>query len=118
VFAKEAQLDGVQGNLRADRIELFLAPKDNTLERLEAQGATVRIVVEKREATGTQLTYLPTEEQYKLVGSPVRFVESCRETTGRTLIFFKASDRISIDGNQEQRTQSKGNSNCPDPPRD
>ena len=118
VFSKEAQLDGVQGNLHADRIELRLAPKDNTLERLEAQGTTVRVLIEKREATGTQLTYLPADEQYKLVGSPVKFIESCRETTGRTLTFFRASDKILVDGNQEQRTQSKGNSNCPESPRD
>lgn len=118
VFNKEAQLDGVQGNLHADRIELRLGPKDNTLERLDAEGKAVRVVLEKREATGTQLTYLPVGEEYRLVGSPVKFVESCRETTGRTLTFFRASDRIVVDGNQEQRTQSKGNPNCPEPPRD
>jgi lipopolysaccharide transport protein LptA len=114
VFSKEAQLDGVQGNLQADQIELRLAPKDNTLERLDAHGTIVRVIVEKREATGTELTYLPVDEQYKLVGSPVKFIESCRETTGRTLTFFRASERIIVDGNQEQRTQSKGNSNCPE----
>jgi lipopolysaccharide transport protein LptA len=117
-FTQNAQLDGVQGNLRADQIDLVLAPKDNTLERLEAQGPTVRVLIEKREATGTHLIYLPEDEQYRLVGSPVRYVESCRETTGRTLTFFRGSDRISIDGNQEQRTQSKGNSQCPESPQD
>jgi lipopolysaccharide transport protein LptA len=114
VFSKEAQLDGVQGNLQADLIELRLAAKDNTLERLDARGTTVRVIVEKREATGTELTYLPVDEQYKLLGSPVKFIETCRETTGRTLTFFRASEKIIVDGNQEQRTQSKGNSNCPE----
>jgi lipopolysaccharide transport protein LptA len=118
VFSKEAQLEGVQGTLRADRIELHLAPKDNTLDRLEAEGGTVRVVIEKREATGTQLTYLPADEQYKLVGSPVKLIESCRETTGRTLVFFRNSDKLEVDGNEEQRVQSKGNANCPEPPRD
>jgi lipopolysaccharide transport protein LptA len=118
VFSKEAQLEGVQGNLHADRIELHLAPKDNTLDRLEAEGGTVRVVIEKREATGTQLTYLPADEQYKLVGSPVKLIESCRETTGRTLVFFRSSDKLEVDGNQEQRVQSKGNANCPESPRD
>lgn len=116
VFAKDATLDGVQGNLRADHIELFLAPKDNTLDKLEAHGTTVRVLVEKREASGTHLTYEPADERYTLVGSPVRFIESCRETTGRTLTFFKGSDRISIDGNEEQRTQAKGGSKCPESP--
>ncbi len=118
IFTKNAQLDGVQGNLRADQIELVLAPEDNTLERMEAQGQTVRVLIENRQASGTRLTYLPTDEQYRLVGAPVRYIESCRETTGRTLIFFRGSDRISIDGNEEQRTQTKGNTNCPESPRD
>jgi lipopolysaccharide transport protein LptA len=118
IFTKEAQLDGVQGNLRADQIELVLAERDNTLERMEAQGQTVRVVIENRQATGTRLTYLPSDEQYRIVGAPVRYIESCRETTGRSLTFFRGSDRISIDGNEEQRTQTKGNANCPEPPRD
>ncbi len=118
IFTKNAQLDGVQGNLRADQIELVLAPEDNTLERMEAQGQTVRVLIENRQASGTRLTYLPTDEQYRLVGAPVRYIESCRETTGRTLTFFRGSDRISIDGNEEQRTQTKGNTNCPESPRD
>jgi lipopolysaccharide transport protein LptA len=118
IFTKNAQLDGVQGNVRADKIELVLAPQDNTLERMEAQGQIVRVLIENRQASGTRLTYLPTDEQYRLVGAPVRYVESCRETTGRTLTFFRGSDRISVDGNEEQRTQTKGNTNCPESPRD
>lgn len=116
LFSKQAQLDGAQGNVRADRIELLLAPKDNTLERMEAQGSAVRVIVEKREAAGTALTYLPREEEYRLVGAPVRFIEGCRETTGRTLTFFGSSDRILVDGNEEQRTQTRGNPKCPESP--
>lgn len=112
-FSKDAILDGVQGNLRAERIELFLAPKDNALDRLEAQGAPVTVIIEKREATGTKLTYQPAREEYVLVGSPVKFIESCHETSGRTLTFYKASDRILVDGNEEQRTQTKGGAKCP-----
>ena len=79
VFIKQAQLDGVQGNLRADRIELVLAPTDNTLERLEGDGA---VTVAGREARGHRtddLTYHPADEQYVLVGTPVRLVQGCRE---------------------------------------
>jgi len=112
VFTKTAQLDGVQGNLHADRIELFLAPKDNALERLEAEGA-VKATVEKREATGRRLTYHPADEKYVLTGSPVRLVEGCEESTGRTLTFYRGSDRISVDGNQEVRVQTRG-SKCPE----
>ncbi len=113
VFTKQAQLEGVQGNLRADRIELLLAPKDNTLERLQGEGS-VTAVVETRHATGQSLTYHPTEEKYVLAGAPVRLIRGCQESTGRTLTFYRASDNILVDGNQEMRVQTRGGSKCPD----
>jgi len=106
VFTKQAQLDGIQGNLHADRIELFLAAEDNTLERLEAQ-TSVEIVLDKRKSTGQHLTYFPADEKYVLTGSPVRLTQECQESTGRTLTFYKASDRIQVDGNEEVRVQTK-----------
>jgi lipopolysaccharide export system protein LptA len=115
VFVKQAQLEGVQGNLRADRIELFLAPRDNALERIEGDGA-VEALVEQRRATGQKMTYHPDEEKYVMAGTPVRLVQGCQESTGRTLTFYRASDRILVDGNQEIRVQLKGGSNCPDAP--
>jgi len=107
LFTKQAQLDGIQGNLHADRIELFLGATDNALERLEAQ-TTVEIVLDKRKATGQHLTYHPVDEKYVLTGSPVRLTQECQESTGRTLTFYKASDRIQVDGNEEVRVQTKG----------
>jgi lipopolysaccharide transport protein LptA len=115
LFTKQAQLDGGQGNLRASRIELFLAPKDNALERLVADGS-VTAGVDKRVATGQHLTYHPADEKYVLTGTPVRLVQDCQESTGRTLTFYRGSDKISVDGNEEIRVQTKG-SKCPDPPK-
>jgi hypothetical protein len=67
-------------------------------------------------ATGTQLTYEPAEEKYIITGAPVKLVESqCRESTGKTLTFFKSSDRVIVDGNEENRTQTKGGK-CPSSP--
>ena len=114
VFVKQAQLEGVQGNLRADRIELFLAPRDNTLERIEGDG-TVEALVEQRRATGQKMTYHPAEEKYVMAGTPVRLVQGCQESTGRTLTFYRTSDRVIVDGNQETRVQLKG-SKCPEAP--
>jgi lipopolysaccharide export system protein LptA len=114
VFAKQAQLDGVQGNLHAKQIDLFLAPRDNTLERLEAQDG-VKVILDKREATGQRLVYHPTDERYELTGAPVRLVQQCEESSGRTLTFYKASDKIQVDGNEEIRVQTKGGK-CPEPP--
>lgn len=114
-FSKKAQLDGVQGNLRAERIELLLAPRDNTLETLEAFDA-VTVLLDTRQATGQRMTYEPADEKYILTGTPVRLVQECQESTGRTLTFWKASDRIQVDGNQEIRVQTKGGK-CPEPPK-
>lgn len=112
VFTTRAQLEGVQGNLRADRIEMRLSPADNTLERLDGHGA-VTALVDKRTATGQTLLYEPDEEKYVLEGTPVRLVQGCQESLGRTLTFYRSSDRILVDGNEEIRVQTKGGE-CPD----
>jgi lipopolysaccharide export system protein LptA len=112
VLTKNAELDGVQGNLKAARIEMYLAAKANTMDRLEAQDS-VTVVLDKRTATGQRMTYHPTDEMYVLTGTPVRLVQECQESTGRTLTFYKASEKVSVDGAEEIRTQTKGGK-CPD----
>jgi lipopolysaccharide export system protein LptA len=112
VLTKSAELDGVQGNLKADRIEMFLAAKGNTLDRVEAQDA-VEVKIDTRKATGRRMTYHPVEEKYVLTGTPVRLVQECQELAGRTLTFFKGSEKVQVDGN-ESRVQSKGGK-CPEP---
>jgi lipopolysaccharide export system protein LptA len=115
LFLKQAQFDGAQGNLRAQRIELGLAPRDNELQSLEARDA-VTISIDKREATGAQLVFDPAEDKYVLIGTPARFIEGCQETTGRNLTFYRGSDRVRVDG-EEVRTQTKGGSaKCPSTP--
>ena len=112
VLTKTATLDGVQGNLSAERIEMFLAAKSNTLDRLVAQDAVV-VVLDNRKATAQRMTYHPNDEQYVLTGSPVRLAQECRESTGRTVTFYKASERVLVDGNEEIRVQTKGGK-CPE----
>ena len=41
-------MDGEQGAIRADHIELFLEPGDNRLDRLEAAGTVSVAIVDKR----------------------------------------------------------------------
>lgn len=115
VFTKQAQFDGAQGNLRANRIELTLTETGNDLSQLVADGA-VTVAVDKREAKGQKLVYHPTDERYVLEGAPVRLVQGCQESTGRTLTFYRGSEKVSVDGNEEIRTQTKG-SKCPEPPK-
>jgi LPS export ABC transporter protein LptC/lipopolysaccharide transport protein LptA len=113
-YETAAQLNGEQGNVHADAITLFLAREENSLDRLEAKGK-VSATVDKRVATGLQLMYQPAEEKYIITGAPVKLVEECRESTGKTLTFFKSSDRVIVDGNEENRTQTKGGK-CPGSP--
>ena len=117
-YSTTAQLDGDQGNLRADRIEMKLAKDENTLDGLEANGQ-VTALVDRRTVTGVQLTYSPDDDKYVVTGAPVKMVDAdCQETSGKTLTFWKASDRVIFDGNDEVRTQTKGGGKCPAvPPR-
>jgi lipopolysaccharide export system protein LptA len=116
VYERDARLDGSQGNVRADRIELVLATTGNDLQQLTAQGA-VKVNVDSREASGQHLVYHPADAKYILNGTPVvlRQVKECHESTGRTVTFFRGSDRVIVDGNEETRTQMKGGK-CPEPP--
>jgi lipopolysaccharide export system protein LptA len=107
--AAQAQLSGPQGDLRADRIEVLLAPQGGHINRLEAY-TSVSLKLDMRNAAGERLTYFADEERYVMSGAgskSVKVIEKCRETTGRTLTFFKSTDRIIVDGNEEQRTQTR-----------
>jgi lipopolysaccharide export system protein LptA len=108
----DAHLSGPQGDTVATRIELFLKPSGDELERAEAYEA-VTARDRDRKTTGNRLTYISANESYLVSGTPVTIVDACgRETVGRTLTFFHNTDRIIVDGNEQVRTQSKGKSNC------
>jgi LPS export ABC transporter protein LptC len=114
-----SQLNGPQGNVTADRIEIVLAEGGGRAERLEAyQNVTARI--DSRVATGDRLTFFTGDERYVISGIatvPVQIAESCRVTTGRTVTFFKSTERIIVDGQEEIRTQSRRGGPCPQPAR-
>ena len=115
-YSTAAQLDGAQGNLRADRIEMKLATGANTLDGLEAKGQ-ITALVDRRTVTGAHLTYSPGDDKYVINGAPVKMIDAeCQETSGKTLTFWKASDRVIVDGNDEVRTQTKGGGKCPATP--
>ena len=112
VYQTAATLDGENGNLRAEKIEIVLAPEENSLSRLDAM-EKVTALVDKRTVTGARLSYVPAEEKYVVNGAPVTMVDAdCQELSGKTLTFFKASDRVQVDGNDEVRTQTKGGGKC------
>lgn len=116
LYETGATLDGETGNLRAEKIEIILAPEENSLARLDAADK-VTAIVDRRTVTGTHLSYLPADAKYVVTGAPVTMVDAeCQELSGKTLTFFKASDRVQVDGNDEVRTQTKGGGKCAPPP--
>ena len=108
-YTTGARVDGQMGDLRADRIEMYLGARGDTLERIEAYDA-VTVQLSGRWAAGDRFTYVESDGQYEMFGVPVRIIEQldaeCRETTGRTLTFYRSVDTITVDGNAEVRTRS------------
>jgi lipopolysaccharide export system protein LptA len=111
------RLNGPEGDLRAEKIELYLDETGSALEKLEAY-VNVSLTSAARAASGARLTYFAADERYLMSGTPVRILEQlpqeCRETIGRTLTFFRSTDSISVDGNDETRTQTTSGGKCPE----
>jgi LPS export ABC transporter protein LptC len=118
VPVRDAQLSGPQGDLRGERIEIALAKEGNKVERLEGYtGVTLKL--DKRTAMGARLTYYASEERYVMSAAGATRVKvtdvqtaasgavTCRETVGRTLTFYKSTDTISVDGNDQNRTETQ-----------
>ena len=112
-YTKDAHMSGPDGDMTANRIDLYLKPSGDELDRAEAFENVV-LHEQSRETKGSKLVYTTANETYVVTGSPVKIVDQCRrETIGRTLTFNKGTDSIVVDGNAQIRTQTKGgNGNC------
>jgi lipopolysaccharide export system protein LptA len=113
IYTGDAHMTGPEGDMTASRIELYLKPSGDELERAEAyDNLTLR--EQNRETKGAKLVYTTADETYVITGTPVRIVDQCqRETIGRTLTFNKGADTVVVDGNSQIRTQTKGgNGKC------
>jgi lipopolysaccharide transport protein LptA len=111
-YTGDAHITGPQGDLTSPKVELFLKPSGDEVERAEAY-ESVTLRGDGRKTTGERLTYFAADQRYVVTGTPVTIVDACgRETTGRTLTFFRATDRIVVDGNEQIRTQTRGKSDC------
>ena len=99
----KAHMVGTQGDVTADRIQLFMKQNAGELERAEADGA-VTVKEGIRTATGQHLTYTTADETYVMTGSPVEIEErketECRISSGNTLKFRKAGEAMTLDNNQ------------------
>lgn len=110
-YTTKARITGAQGDLTADRIELFLAADDNELERAEAHGA-VTVKEGVRTALGTRLTYTAADDTYVMrgaVGAPVVVIENapsgCQKSIGEVLTFRRGSvEHVRMEGSQGAST--------------
>jgi lipopolysaccharide transport protein LptA/LPS export ABC transporter protein LptC len=111
-YTGAAHVVGPEGDMSAAKIELYLKPSGDELERAEAYAdATDKMTLreQNRTTTGAHMTYTADRETYVVDGLPATVVDECgRQTIGRTLTFVKATDTIVVDGNQQIRTQTKG----------
>lgn len=111
-YVGDAHLSGPQGDMTADKVELFLKPSGDELDRAEGYDQ-ITLREQHRKTTGTRLTYTTSDDRYLVTGAPVKVVDECgRETVGKTLTFLKATDTITVDGNG-YRTQTTGGGQCP-----
>ncbi|MEO7273559.1 MAG: hypothetical protein ABIX28_08105 [Vicinamibacterales bacterium] len=96
-----AHLVGPTGDLTGNRIDLFLKPGANELERLEADG-NVTTVETNRTGHGRHMTYTAADSTYVLVGTPVEVVSkeptSCKRTLAGVIRFRRAADSFEFEG--------------------
>lgn len=110
-YTKKAHMSGPDGDVTADKIELYLAEGGGELERAEAYGQVVSRQ-DTRRAYGTHLTYVTAKDEYTMVGTPVEIYDdtppNCKVTKGSVLTFHRATDTIRSIGNEAsgQQTQS------------
>jgi lipopolysaccharide export system protein LptA len=93
-----ARLTSAHGDMRGQRIDLFLKASGNELERAELD-ENVSVVLEKLYATGKHLVYTAATDKHVLTGDPVISVQkdeqgSCKETRGTTLTYERSIDRL------------------------
>jgi LPS export ABC transporter protein LptC len=118
-YTTNAHVNGPPGDCHADKIELYFAEGQSSLDRAEAY-TNVKLTADNRTANGARMTYFAAGEKYLMSGAPVTIleIEECRVTTGKTLTFWRSTDRILVDGNEEIRTLTKKGGTCSEQPRD
>jgi lipopolysaccharide export system protein LptA len=115
-YTANAHASGPQGDLHAEKIEMYLKSTGNELERVEAYTKVVTLDA-SRYATGDRLTYFAEGARYVMSGAPAKVCADLRETTGWKLGFSRNSNTITVDGNEENRTMMKTVTACGEPPK-
>lgn len=103
-YTGHAHMQGLQGDVTGEKIELYMKAGANELERAEAYGANGSVQVREgnRIAKGAHLTYTAADDRYLMIGTPVDVVENkngtCTLTLGATVTFNRATESARVDG--------------------
>jgi lipopolysaccharide transport protein LptA len=103
-YTTKAHLIGSEGDVTAEKLELFMKKDVNELERVEGYGVNGSVVVKEggRIATGARVTYEAKDQTYHMTGTPVEAIEiapnDCKKSVGATLTFQRAVDSITMKG--------------------
>jgi lipopolysaccharide export system protein LptA len=100
-YTGSAHMKGPDGDVTADKIELYLAEQGGQLERAEAEGNVVS-KQENRRAFGRHLTYLSKDDLYTMVGLPAKVYDdvapNCKFTEAATVTFRKEGNTTAASG--------------------
>jgi hypothetical protein len=106
-----AHVNGSEGDVKAGRIEMFLAEHTTEVAKAEAYDDVTAQLEGGYTLTGTHLTYLADQHLYLAQGKPVRMLEvkpdGCRETVGTALTFNRSTDSITVDGTEANRSRAR-----------
>lgn len=111
-YTGSAHMSGPDGDVTADKLDLYLGEQGGELERAEADGNVVSRQ-EQRRAYGTHLTYTAKTEEYRMVGAPVKVYKDtapdCSVTEGAVATFTSAT---APDGKPRASTSSVSGSDA------
>ncbi len=111
-YTGDAHLSGPQGDMMADKIDLFLKPSGDEIDRAEAYD-NVTLREQNRKTRGTRMTYTESNETYVVTGVPMTLVDQCgSETVGHKLTFVEGTDTVTVDGGQNRTQTSGGAAKC------
>jgi LPS export ABC transporter protein LptC/lipopolysaccharide transport protein LptA len=117
-YTSNARIRGAEGDLKSDKAVVFLAKEENTMERLEATGHVEMQTpgpegTGMRTANGDRLVYTASNEQYVMTAAKVaKYRDECSETEGKSLTFYRSAGTITVDGNQQRRTEMRTAQGC------
>jgi lipopolysaccharide export system protein LptA len=112
-YTGHAHFVGSEGDVTAEKLELFLLKDSNELDHAEGYGSNGKVIVREsgRIATGARLTYTAKDQTYIMTGTPVTAVEQtppdCKESVGAMLTFQRAVDTVNMKGNGVIRSTQK-----------